>query len=89
MWICSIIEMIVASFKIEFPLWTLLEVVYGPTAAIEGNRHGCLSGRAMTSPSSVIFHPLSKIIIRSASGSINPRAAVNRRDTEGGGAVYI
>ena len=47
----SIVEMIVASFKIDFPLRTLLEVVYGPIAAIEGNRHCCLSEFEQTSPS--------------------------------------
>ncbi len=46
-----IIEMIVASFKIGFPLRTLLEVVYGPIAAIEGNRHCRLSKFGRTSPS--------------------------------------
>ena len=47
----SIVEMIVASFKIDFPLRTLLEVVYGPIAAIWGDRADYSCEFEQTSPS--------------------------------------
>jgi len=49
----SIIETIVASIKIDFPLRTLLEAVYGPIAAIEKNARFEGAGVTFSTPACI------------------------------------
>ena len=76
----SIVEMIVASFKIDFPLRTLLEVVHGPIATFGRTRQCCSCEFGQTSRRVLSrFHSCELRLDHVGAGASGPSREIRRR----------